>query len=117
MRVRRAALPRHDVAGIHGRRLGSRPRNLPHPRAPVRRLAGGDGRVKTESALPAWIFAGALLVGVTADQLLRSIPWGVNVTICAFLLVAVGAALVRYRRLSVTGETWWLALTILLLGL
>ena len=73
--------------------------------------------MKTESALPAWIFAGALLVGVTADQLLRSIPWGVNVTICAFLLVAVGAALVRYRRLSVTGETWWLALTILLLGL
>lgn len=73
--------------------------------------------MKTQNALPAWIFAGALLVGVTADQLLRSAPWGVNVTICTFLLVAVGAVLVKYGRLSISRETWWLALTIMLLAL
>src|SRR5262249_44737126 len=116
VRVRRAPVPRFHVARV--RRQGARWRaaNVSHPRAPVRWLAGGDGRLKTETALPAWIFAGALLVGVTADQLLRSVPWGVNITICTFLLVAVGAALVRYHRLPVSTETWWLALTILLLG-
>ncbi|HWH03547.1 MAG TPA: DUF4173 domain-containing protein [Gemmatimonadales bacterium] len=73
--------------------------------------------MKTENAVPAWIFAGALLVGATADQLLRSAPWGFNITICTLLLVAVGAALVKYHRLSVSRETWWLALTIVLLAL
>jgi len=72
--------------------------------------------MKTETSLPAWILAGALLVGVAADQLLRSVPWGVNVTICTTLLVIVGAALVTGRRMAVSKETWWLALTILLLA-
>jgi hypothetical protein len=72
--------------------------------------------LKTETALPAWIFAGALFVGVTADQLLRGVPWGVNVTICTLLLVAVGATLVRTHRLPVSRETWWLGLTTLLLA-
>jgi hypothetical protein len=73
--------------------------------------------MKTETALPAWILAGALVVGIVADQLLRSFPWGVNVTLCTFLLVGVGAALVRYHRLPVSNEARWLTLTILLLAL
>ncbi|HEX4633831.1 MAG TPA: DUF4153 domain-containing protein, partial [Gemmatimonadales bacterium] len=72
--------------------------------------------MKTETALPAWILAGALLVGIAADQLLRSVPWGVNVTICTTLLVVVAATLVRSRAIPVSKETWWLALTTLLLA-
>lgn len=72
--------------------------------------------MKTEAALPAWILAGALLLGVAADQLLRSVPWGINVTICTSLLVLVAGALVRYHRMTVSKETWWLTLTTLLLA-
>jgi len=70
-----------------------------------------------EDELPAWILAGALAIGVAADLLLRSLPWGINVTLCTFLLVALGGALAGARRLRVTPETRWLALTALLLGL
>lgn len=72
--------------------------------------------MKTASTTPVWILGGALLVGFTADQLLRSMPWGVNVSICTVLLVAVGIALVRYQRLPVSPEARWLALTALLLA-
>ena len=72
--------------------------------------------MKPKTALPAWTLLGALLVGLAADQLLRSAPWGVNVTLCTFVLLLVGAVLVRYQCLPVSTEARWLALTALLLG-
>lgn len=72
--------------------------------------------MKTETALPAWTFAGALGIGVAADLLLRSVPWGINVTLCTLLLVIVGALLVRFQRLSVSTEARWLVGTTLLLA-
>lgn len=70
----------------------------------------------TRDSRPVWIFAGALSVGVAADFLLRVGPWGVNVTLATFLLVAVGAGLVRRSRLPVSTEARWLTLTVLLLA-
>ena len=72
---------------------------------------------EAKAALPVWVAAGALAVGVTADLTLRSVPWGLNVTLCTLLLVAVGAALVRYHGLPVSSEARWLTLTALLLAL
>ena len=62
------------------------------------------------------IFGAALALGVTGDLLLRAMPWGLNVTLCAAALVAAGTALVRWRRIPVGPDAPWLALTILLLG-
>ena len=58
----------------------------------------------------------ALALGVTGDLLLRAMPWGLNVTLCAAALVAAGTGLVRWRRIPVSADAPWLALTILLLG-
>lgn len=72
--------------------------------------------MKTEPALPAWIFGGALGIGVAADLLLRSVPWGINVSLCTLLLVVVGALLARFQQLPVSVEARWLVATILLLA-
>jgi hypothetical protein len=62
------------------------------------------------------LFVTALALGVTGDLLLRAMPWGLNVTLCAAALIAAGTALVRWRRIPVGPDAPWLALTILLLG-
>ena len=56
----------------------------------------------------------AALGGVLGDQLLRSMPWGLNVSLCTFALVAGSAWIVRARRLPVTPDAPWLAITALL---
>src|SRR5436309_132295 len=48
--------------------------------------------------------------------LLRAMPWGLNVTLCAVALVAAGAFLLRRNQLSASPDTPWLALTVGLLG-
>ncbi|OLC05548.1 MAG: hypothetical protein AUH46_02295 [Gemmatimonadetes bacterium 13_1_40CM_70_15] len=62
------------------------------------------------------ILGAALALGVTGDLVLRVMPWGLNVTLCAAALVATGTGLVRWRRIPVSPDAPWLALTILLLG-
>ncbi len=62
------------------------------------------------------ILGAALGLGAAGDLLLRAMPWGLNVTLCAVALVAAGTALVRWRRIPVGPDAPWLALTILLLG-
>ena len=56
----------------------------------------------------------AALVGVLGDQLLRAMPWGLNVTICTIALVAGATWIVRARRLPVTPDAPWLGITALL---
>jgi len=60
--------------------------------------------------------AAGLALGITGDTLLRAMPWGLNVTLCAVALVAAGAFLVRRNQLSASPDTPWLALTVGLLG-
>jgi hypothetical protein len=62
------------------------------------------------------ILAAALILGVLGDVLLRAMPWGLNVTICAAALVAAGLLLVRRHHLVPGPDAPWLALTIVLLG-
>jgi uncharacterized protein DUF4153 len=62
------------------------------------------------------ILGAALALGLTGDLLLRAMPWGLNVTLCAIALVAAGAGLIRWGRLPVGADAPWIALTILLLG-
>src|SRR2546427_1596874 len=62
------------------------------------------------------ILGAALALGVTGDLVLRFMPWGLNVTVCAAALVATGTGLVRWRRIPVSPDAPWLALTLLLLG-
>lgn len=56
----------------------------------------------------------AVVLGVLGDQLLRVMPWGVNVVLCVAALTAAGAWLVRRHRLPASTEAAWLLLTTLL---
>jgi len=56
----------------------------------------------------------ALALGVLGDQLLRAVPWGLNLTICVIALVAAGAWVVHRHRILVSADAPWLALTVLL---
>jgi predicted transporter len=60
--------------------------------------------------------AAGLALGIAGDTLLRAMPWGLNVTLCAAALVAAGTILVRRNNLSPSPDAPWLALTVLLLG-
>jgi hypothetical protein len=62
------------------------------------------------------ILGAGLALGIAGDALLRAMPWGLNVTLCAGALVAAGTILVRRHQLSPSPDAPWLALTVLLLG-
>jgi hypothetical protein len=62
------------------------------------------------------ILAAGLVLGVLGDVLLRAIPWGLNVTLCAVALTAAGALLVRRHGITPGPDAPWLALTVVLLG-
>ena len=56
----------------------------------------------------------ALPLGVLGDQVLRAMPWGLNLTVCVIALVAAGAWVVRRHRIPVSADAPWLVLTVLL---
>lgn len=60
--------------------------------------------------------AGAALLGVTGDVLLRALPWGLNAFVCTGALVAVGWSLVRRNRVAVGPDAPWLGAAALLIG-
>ncbi len=62
------------------------------------------------------ILAAGLVLGVLGDALLRAMPWGLNVTLCAVALTAAGALLVRRHGVTPGPDAPWLALTVVLLG-
>src|SRR5690348_13338872 len=58
----------------------------------------------------------SLVLGATADALLRAGPWGVGVTIGATLLAAAGAILVQRHRRPSSADAAWVGVTIVLLA-
>jgi hypothetical protein len=74
------------------------------------------GMLSDRTRLGLGTLGAALTLGVTGDLLLRAMPWGLNVTLCAAALAAAGAVLVRWRRIAVGPDAPWLALTLLLLS-
>ena len=56
-------------------------------------------------------------LGIGADALLRSTPWGLNALLCTVAVVAAAGWIVRRRQIAVSGDATWLGVTALLLGL
>jgi hypothetical protein len=62
------------------------------------------------------ILGTGLVLGVLGDSLLRAMPWGLNVTLCAVALTAAAALLVRRYGITPGPDAPWLGLTVVLLG-
>lgn len=62
------------------------------------------------------ILGTGLVLGVLGDSLLRAMPWGLNVTLCAAALTTAAVLLVRRHGLTPGPDAPWLALTVVLLG-
>lgn len=62
------------------------------------------------------ILLAAIVVGLVGDQLLRAVPWGLNLTLCAVLFVGTVALFARRHRIQAGPDAPWLALTALLLA-
>jgi hypothetical protein len=63
------------------------------------------------------IAAAGVVGGVVGDQLLRAMPWGLNMALGTTALVGTGAWLVRRHKIRPGPDAAWLAITALLLGL
>ena len=63
------------------------------------------------------IAAAGIAGGIVGDQLLRAMPWGLNVALGTTALVGTGAWLVRRHHITPGPDAAWLAITALLLGL
>jgi len=62
------------------------------------------------------ILGAGLVLGVLGDVLLRAMPWGLNVTLCAAALAGAGTLLVRRHHVTPGPDAPWIALTVVLLG-
>ena len=62
------------------------------------------------------ILATGLVLGVLGDVLLRAMPWGLNVTLCAVAITAAAILLVRRHGITPGPDAPWIALTVVLLG-
>ena len=72
--------------------------------------------VSLETRLGLQVLAGAALLGIVGDLLLRAMPLGLNAFLCATALVAVATWLVRRNRVPVSPDTPWLAAAALLIA-
>jgi hypothetical protein len=72
--------------------------------------------VSARTRLGLEILAGALLLGITGDALLRAMPWGLNALLCAVTFVVVGTWLVRHNAVTVSRDAPWLAAGALLIA-
>ena len=72
--------------------------------------------VSEQTRLGLEILGASTALGIAGDALLRATPWGLNALLCTAGLVVAAAWIVRRRRIAVSGEATWLALTALLLG-
>ena len=70
----------------------------------------------TKTRMGLEILAAGLVLGVLGDGLLRAVPWGLNVTLCAVALVSAAALFVRRNGITPGPDAPWLALTVVLLG-
>ena len=55
------------------------------------------------------VVGSAVLLGVLADLLLRSRPWGLNLTVCALALLALCVWITRRHHARVSADAGWLA--------
>ena len=62
------------------------------------------------------IAAAGVVGGIVGDQLLRAMPWGLNMALGTTALVATGAWLVLRHKIKPGPDAAWLAITALLLG-
>lgn len=72
--------------------------------------------VRPETRLGLHVLAGAAMLGVVGDLLLRAMPLGLNAFLCATTLVAAAVWLVRRHRVPVSPDTPWLAAAALLVA-
>jgi hypothetical protein len=72
--------------------------------------------LESRSRLSLEILALGAVGGIAGDQLLRAMPWGLNITVCTAGFVAATAWLIRRYRLTVGPDAPWLAITALLLS-
>ena len=72
--------------------------------------------IGTRTRMGLEILAAGLVLGVLGDTLLRAMPWGLNVTLCALALTGAGVLLVRRHGITPGPDAPWLALTVVLLG-
>jgi uncharacterized protein DUF4153 len=70
----------------------------------------------TKTRMGLEILAAGLVLGVLGDGLLRAVPWGLNVTLCALALVSAAALFVRRNGITPGPDAPWLGLTVVLLG-
>lgn len=63
------------------------------------------------------IAAAGVVGGIVGDQLLRAMPWGLNMALGTTALVGTGTWLVRRHKIKPGPDAAWLAITALLLGL
>ena len=73
--------------------------------------------VASRTKLGLEIAAAGIVGGIAGDQLLRAMPWGLNVAVGTTALVGTGAWLVRRHQVKAGPDAAWLAITALLLGL
>src|SRR5437773_10772108 len=123
MRLRRAVVHRADVAGLRRVEPGRRDPRIPLTRSPLRRFALPGGRMTVLPALAPRtklgleIAAAGVVGGIVGDQLLRAMPWGLNMALGTTALVGTGGWLLRRHHIKPGPDAAWLAITALLLGL
>ena len=62
------------------------------------------------------VLAGAALLSVAGDALLRTLPWGLNAFLCTTALVAVGWSLARRNHVTAGPDAPWLAAAAIVIG-
>jgi hypothetical protein len=77
----------------------------------------GLPQLAPRSKLGLEIAAAGVVGGIVGDQLLRAMPWGLNMALGTTALVGTGAWLVRRHKIKPGPDAAWLAITALLLGL
>lgn len=70
----------------------------------------------TKTRMGLEILAAGLVLGLLGDGLLRAMPWGLNVTLCAVAITAAATLLVRRHGITPGPDAPWIALTVVLLG-
>ena len=74
-------------------------------------------KLPPRSKLGLEIAAAAVVGGIVGDQLLRAMPWGLNVALGTTALIGTGIWLMRRHNVKPGPDAAWLAITALLLGL
>src|ERR1051326_3372610 len=62
------------------------------------------------------VLAGAAVMGILGDLLLRQFPWGLNVFVWLAALVAVVAIVIRLQPSASARVNWWMLAPVILFG-